>query len=76
MGHRAWSQEDVKNVGSVSERSRFKKESHSARESALCAAGLVRKGAGWVATEDVELDDGDWSLNKKFDEVPWPLLRQ
>ena len=71
-----WKRSTAKEVGSTPERSRFKKEAHSARKSALSSAGLVRDGNRWRATTlDEETSMEDWSLNACFEEVPWQLLR-
>ena len=42
-----WTQSQVSAVGRIAERSRFRFSGHSARESALSAAGLVRDPLFW-----------------------------
>ena len=76
-----WEVDDVASVGRELERSRFKKLGmHSARDSALTAAGFIKDEAtqewraGW-ATSDEYLTRSGWALNREFKEVPGRLLR-
>ena len=75
-----WHREEVAQVGRVMERSRFRKlGSHSARDSALTAAGFTRDAItnAWeVGDIDSEtfIEQSGWALNKGFKEVPGHLL--
>ena len=77
-----WDLEDVKRVGRVKERSRFRRASgHSARESSLTAAGFVRDDitGQWQSGEidaQTYLNLSGWQLDENFDEVPARLLRR
>ena len=76
-----WEPDDIARVGRRPERGRFRKlGSHSAREAALTATGLVRDEftqewrAGWLDSHDYLAKSG-WGLDHEFDEVPGHLLR-
>ncbi|CAE7655449.1 unnamed protein product [Symbiodinium sp. KB8] len=75
-----WKVADVAAVGRELERSRFKKLGmHSARDSALTAAGFTKDEAtqewraGWLTAAEY-LNRTGWGLNETFKEVPGRLL--
>ena len=78
--HAWWEAAHVAQVGRVLERSRFRRfASHSARESALTSAGLVKTERGWQSgCEDslTRLREAGWELDDLFPEVPAAGLRR
>jgi len=78
--HSWWPKSHVAQVGRVLERSRFKRaEAHSARESALTAAGLVNDAGKWRAADGADLrrlHEEGWALDETFPEVPSSGLRR
>ncbi|CAE7509286.1 unnamed protein product, partial [Symbiodinium microadriaticum] len=76
-----WRREEVAQVGRTLERSRFRKlGSHSARDSALQAAGFTKDEItnAWKVGEidsDTLLHQHGWELEKSFAEVPGHLLK-
>ena len=75
-----WPKDLVAKVGRVQERSRFKRAgSHSARESALTAAGFHLHGASWTAVDEntlADLTEAGWSLAHDFPEVRSGALKR
>eukprot|EP00959_Pyramimonas_sp_CCMP1952_P155285 3249113-Pyramimonas_sp.AAC.1 len=70
-----WRQAQVSSVGRVLERSRFQLKGHSARESALSAAGLARspRSGAW---ETPGGEGADFSVAPDFPKVPaGPLVK-
>ena len=75
-----WPLAEVRRAGRVSERSRFRRVGpHTARESALIAAGLECDGQGrWYtmeAPEEKEVMD-DWEVDETFEEIPAAGLKE
>lgn len=77
-----WSRDTVARCGHVCERSRFRKlGAHSARDSALTAAGFVQDSVTgkWIVGEldsSEYLKASGWELNTSFEEIPAELLRK
>eukprot|EP00438_Fugacium_kawagutii_P016537 Skav227298 [mRNA] locus=scaffold2645:95140:99516:- [translate_table: standard] len=75
-----WEKGRVAAVGRLQERSRFRRlDSHSARESALGAAGLHFDGTAWTKFSSKaaeKLREAGWGLSESFAEVPAPLLKR
>ena len=74
-----WNVEDVKLVGRVAEKMRYKLDGEQARWSALSAAGFsldefgkIHHDAGYHATDSA--DNRMWIVNSDFPEVPPRLL--
>ena len=69
-----WPADVVAEAGRQSERSRFRRrESHSARESALTAAGFHFDGQRWgpFDTEGLKrLAEAGWEIDRQFQEIP------
>ena len=69
-----WPKHEVAEVGRVLERTRFRRcAGHSARESALVAAGFELKDATWLRScrSNLQLlDEAGWELDRGFPEVP------
>ena len=77
--HSWWDRSEVAEVGRTLERSRFRRSSgHSARESALHAAGFELSEKGWVksAAGAAALADAGWEIVSGFPEVPAASLRR
>ena len=76
--HAWWPKTVVAKVGRVQERSRFKRSAgHSARESALTAAGFHYDGAAWGRVDHVtakRLCELGWEVDSSFEEVPARFL--
>ena len=77
-----WERNQVAAVGRVLERSRFKRDgAYSARESALAEANIdiddLKRSwrNGYLSSEDC-LRDSSWTLDNKFPEVPYQLLKK
>ena len=75
-----WPREVVSRVGRRIERSRFKRlGSHSARESALCAAGFQYDGRDWgplTVASAKRLNEAGWEVDPSFEEVPSGALKR
>ena len=75
-----WPREVVSRVGRNIERSRFKRlGSHSARESALSAAGFQQDGQDWgplTETSAKRLGEAGWEVDPRFEEVPSGALKR
>ena len=77
--HAVWDRRQVADTGRVLERSRFKRSSgHSARESALHAAGFSFQKGKWEKTIGSidSLKAAGWELQQDFPEVPSAGLRR
>lgn len=77
--HAEWDRKQVADTGRVLERSRFKRSSgHSARESALHAAGFSFQEGKWekVVGSIDSLRAAGWELQQDFPEVPSAGLRR
>ncbi len=75
-----WPKSVVAETGRLQERSRFRRSStHSARESALTAAGFSYDGQTWGRISESaakRLSEAGWELNPSFQEVPSFGLRR
>ena len=78
--HAWWKKQQVALAGRTLERSRFRRSDfHSARESALVAAGFSKTGHGWapIDSESMQkLQQAGWSVDPGFPEVPAAGLRR
>eukprot|EP00435_Cladocopium_sp_Y103_P068349 s90_g31.t1 len=78
--HSWWPRDQVAKAGRTLERSRFRRQdAHSARESALSAAGLVNVDGKWCAggRKDLEqLHEAGWETVQDFPEIPSSGLRR
>ena len=75
-----WPKKVVSDVGRVLERSRFRrKDSHSARESALTSAGFHLKGTEWSPFDEkslLDIADSGWEVVTSFPEIPSGALKR
>ena len=75
-----WPRQLVAEVGRIQERSRFKRcDRHSARESALTAAGFHLHNNAWTLMDGktlLALADEGWEVSSEFPEVPSGSLKR
>ena len=75
-----WPKDLVAESGRVQERSRFRRrDSHSARESALVAAGFHLKGTTWSPVDEKtmnEIAESGWEVVDDFPEIPSGALKR
>ena len=75
-----WPRQLVAEVGRIQERSRFKRcGRHSARESALTAAGFHLHNKAWTLMDEktlLALADEGWEVSSEFPEVPSGSLKR
>ena len=75
-----WPKQLVAEVGRIQERSRFRRcDRHSARESALTAAGFHLRNKSWTLMDEktlLALADEGWEVSDEFPEVPSGSLKR